>query len=443
MAAKRTKQRRKAGTPTLRWMKIHQFRHVEPCELRFSETYNVLLGLNGTGKTTLLELISAALRFNFSKMKKEAFFIEYEIAAPEGTILARVRNEEPPPSRPGSGVDAPFAERLLTSEPAYRPSAELVVSDAAGKRLFAVKLDQSGAAFDIANKTTTDEYLRANSMYKDGLLNGIIVFVIPHDGAESASWLSPIANAWEHVRRFDEALGFLRTITGTSTGFRLYKRTDETSFAMVLTRSAIPASSLAELRRQLGKGGPAGPVVTITDEHDKLLSQIATMLGFKKVELRLSHLKTEMKGAAEVRSFGDLRFMLERDDGSVVPHTLLSYGQKRALSFLYYLAMNPATVIADELVDGLHHSWIVDAIEAIGTRQAFLASQNPLLLDYLEFDSTEKVRQSFVQCRLKKGKKGERMIWSNMSEYDADRFFDAYQVGLQHVSEILRTKGLW
>jgi hypothetical protein len=30
-----------------------------------------------------------------------------------------------------------------------------------------------------------------------------------------------------------------------------------------------------------------------------------------------------------------------------------------------------------------------------------------------------------------------------MSEYDSERFFDAYQVGLQHVSEILRTKGLW
>ena len=49
---------------TLRWLKVHQFRHVEPCELHFSETYNVLLGLNGSGKTTLLELIAAALRFN-------------------------------------------------------------------------------------------------------------------------------------------------------------------------------------------------------------------------------------------------------------------------------------------------------------------------------------------------------------------------------------------
>jgi hypothetical protein len=35
------------------------------------------------------------------------------------------------------------------------------------------------------------------------------------------------------------------------------------------------------------------------------------------------------------------------------------------------------------------------------------------------------------------------MVWWNMPEYDAKRFFEAYQVGIQHVSEILRTKGLW
>ena len=34
-----------------------------------------------------------------------------------------------------------------------------------------------------------------------------------------------------------------------------------------------------------------------------------------------------------------LKFMLERADGSVIPHKLLSYGQKRALAFLYYLEL--------------------------------------------------------------------------------------------------------
>src|SRR5579862_4800216 len=111
MAAKRSKKRAAATAAkpepekaTLRWLKVHRFRHVAPCELHFSPTYNVLLGLNGTGKTTLLELISAALRFNFAKMKKEAFFVEYELGFEEGTFRASIRNEAWA-GRPAMGSD--------------------------------------------------------------------------------------------------------------------------------------------------------------------------------------------------------------------------------------------------------------------------------------------------------------------------------------------------
>jgi len=85
-------------------------------------------------------------------------------------------------------------------------------------------------------------------------------------------------------------------------------------------------------------------------------------------------------------------------DGGFITQDRLSYGQKRLLMFYYYLASNPDIVIADELVNGLHHQWIRAAIEEIGERQAFLTSQNPLLLDYLPFSSAEHVRKSFMLC---------------------------------------------
>lgn len=34
-------------------------------------------------------------------------------------------------------------------------------------------------------------------------------------------------------------------------------------------------------------------------------------------------------------------------------------------------------------------------------------------------------------------------IWENMSEEDAEELFSAYQVGVEHVSEILQSRGLW
>jgi hypothetical protein len=153
--------------------------------------------------------------------------------------------------------------------------------------------------------------------------------------------------------------------------------------------------------------------------------------------------KTGGARLGQVLRFGDFRFMFEAHDGSVIRHDDLSYGQKRLLAFYYYLAASPITVIADELVDGLHHLWIDTAITAIGDRQAFLASQSPLLLDHLEFDSAEQVASTFITCRTDRVGDDKRMSWSNMSAHDAERFFRAYQVDVQHVSEILLSKGLW
>jgi hypothetical protein len=34
-------------------------------------------------------------------------------------------------------------------------------------------------------------------------------------------------------------------------------------------------------------------------------------------------------------------------------------------------------------------------------------------------------------------------IWENMSEDDSQELFRAYEVGVEHVSEILQSRGLW
>jgi hypothetical protein len=167
----------------------------------------------------------------------------------------------------------------------------------------------------------------------------------------------------------------------------------------------------------------------------------STGLTSATLEIRLLGKRVDNK--TQTFEFGGFRFLLERRDGSVITEKELSFGQKRLLAFLYYLATNTGTVIVDELANGLHHAWIEECIDAIGDRQAFLASQNPLLLDALEFESAEQVQSSFILCRSETDGDRDRLVWSNMTDYDAERFFEAYQVGLQHVSEILRTKGLW
>jgi AAA domain len=411
--------------PKLTRLKIESFRNVEPCELRFGDGFNVLLGLNATGKTTLLELIVAALSFDFSKFRNEAFTVEYDLSFSTGTIAVSMRSErvEQPPLLQVRDADR-FARSAKLKIHSESPAKEWVVcADASSiwnegephrKRPLPMPLGERGSypLFWVINMTADKSLMRA---YVEEL------------------W------PWLNVSRFDEALDMFRDITSQSTWIEVMvdpnRKVHGFSFGGLLPKEL---SNAAEVH-VLGMSNESGQGLTISAESLGFLRGIGELFGFKTARLEM---RLESKSAKGLK-FSDFRFMFEDHDGSVIRHENLSYGQKRLLAFYYYLAASPITVIADELVDGLHHLWIDASIEAIGDRQAFLASQNPLLLDHLEFDSAEQVASTFITCRAERQGDDKRMIWSNLSVYDADRFFRAYKVDVAHVSEILLSKGLW
>jgi len=77
----------------LKRLKIEKFRNVTPgTELVFNDGFNVLLGQNGTGKTTLLSLIAAALTSSFKELKGENFSLVYELSSEHGDIAVEIRN---------------------------------------------------------------------------------------------------------------------------------------------------------------------------------------------------------------------------------------------------------------------------------------------------------------------------------------------------------------
>jgi hypothetical protein len=121
----------------------------------------------------------------------------------------------------------------------------------------------------------------------------------------------------------------------------------------------------------------------------------------------------------------------------------LSYGQRWLLAFEAYLAQDALVVVADELVNGLHHQSIQTGLQHIGERQAFLTSQNPLLLDDLTLESPEQVARSFVRCAVVEHEGKEKWEWRNLTEQEAQSVFEAHEVGIQQVSETLETRGLW
>jgi hypothetical protein len=175
------------------------------------------------------------------------------------------------------------------------------------------------------------------------------------------------------------------------------------------------------------------------------LAAAVRLFGYRSAAVHMALLEKDAGGQDGHSIYGNLRFTFERHDGSIFGHDKLSYGQKRMLSFLYYLALYPRLIIVDELVNGLHHAWIEACIEEIGDRQGILTSQNPLLLDYLTFESADDVRRRFILCRSERDSETGRdqLIWRNPTLEEAESFYSAYQAGIQHVGEILVDKGFW
>jgi hypothetical protein len=182
------------------------------------------------------------------------------------------------------------------------------------------------------------------------------------------------------------------------------------------------------------------PYANLDVDAVPFLAKVVAAFEFSggRLDLRL------ITSAGQVRVYGEPRFFFTARDGTGFTESALSFGQRRLLSFLYYAACNPDIVVADELVNGLHYEWAKLCLDTISDRQAFLSSQDPLLFDYLTFESVEQVEQSLILCTLDKSEDGKgQFVWRNVPREEAEAFFRSYENGLQHVSEILRAKGLW
>jgi hypothetical protein len=423
-----------AKKPKLTRLKIESFRNVEPCELRFGDGFNVLLGLNATGKTTLLELIAAALSFDFSKFKEEAFAVEYELSFSSWTFTASMRNER--------------MERQTSETPVLQVrDAERFGLSAKGQIRSTISAQAWTVCADMSSIWLED---RPNRRFPLSTLLGergsqLLVLAMGLDGDETlmTAYRDELWQ-WGHARRFDEALDMFRNVTSPATWIEAHTDPSNGFTPWYFVGGIVQPALLKAVSLHMANMPASSQGLTISAESLGFLTKVSDLFDFRtaRLEMRLESRISDGRGG-QVLKFSDFRFMFEGHDGSVIRHDDLSYGQKRLLAFHYYLAASPVTVVADELVDGLHHLWIDEAIEAIGNRQAFLASQNPLLLDHLEFDSAEQVASTFITCRAERIGDDKRMSWSNMSAYDAERFFRAYQVDVKHVSEILLSKGLW
>jgi energy-coupling factor transporter ATP-binding protein EcfA2 len=439
----------------LKRLKINRYRNVEPCDLVFSDRFNILLGPNGAGKTTLLNLISKVLRTNLADTS-DPFSIEIELSFPGGTLSGKIETfleTSPEPDDLPSELREARADRLVVGQAMQVPQFELrlIRSEPPSTVTIIRGLDSVVIAGDGVPQRLKPRDLR--HFWSAPLLGRAALLA----SSAARKRTPPIYREIQNTTRFDESLDTFRSITAKDDNTTTFEgeprpRIQYVSYLIdepdtvdreVFPLSGIVPASILDLIQSGFNNEMTG--ISFNDSDLKFLSETCRLLGLRAATAKFELAEKQVRGAGDENTFelGHLRFLFTRKTGDIFQDQHLSYGQKRLLTFLYYLEANPSIIIADELVNGLHHAWIKECMEAIGERQAFLTSQNPLLLDYLFFTSVQEVKESFILCRIEPVGDSEKMIWRNLTDDEAAMFYSAYKVGIEHVGEILRTRGLW
>lgn len=424
--------------PWLKRLTIHKFPRVKPgTELVFNEGSNVLLGINGSGKTTLLKLLSQVCSGVFAGLERVDFHLAYEFEHAGITYSADLRYQAP------ESAPLPWTEDTLlgpaAAPRASRASAKMVIQKPNEEPILFASEDRNA---HVSQGPRRSELGALPSFFEYSFISGSTLAIFNSAQIHVASIDGLFAVDGRPIARFDESTQWLQDSLRQG-DFEIYGIVPHPrGSAGTRTPSSVRQGALA----QFGKASPKG-AITLGHEELEFLAQTVEALGYLGASMHLDLVRftpaPEDRPEPATYNYGRYEFRFVKRDGSRLSPGELSFGQQRLFSFLYYAAMHPHIVIADELTNGMHHSMIERCLEVVKGRQAFFATQNPLLLDNLEFTDVEEVRRTFILCSNVEMDGEEQMVWRNMTAEEAENFYRDYKVGISHVNDILRSWGLW
>lgn len=417
----------------LRSLKVHAFRDVRPgTELHFGSGFHLILGKNGTGKSTLLELLGAVSTLNFRRpfFAETPFHLEASLAIGEVTLDAEIkRTFEPQRIQSAEGRHVEFppqdeTEMIVRVDLPHVPFRQWLFART-GEDFQISATDPRATKDQKGHSVPRPSGIDPLKMSLAGALS--IAATVSTDGP-----INPHLEAWpafvemvDHPGTgapFDEALGALQSIAGRDL---TVVRGDRYS---VVNPWLPPALNFQ------GSGEP----IVLELANNPQLQRAVTCLGYESAKAYFGPGANVNGGWA----YSSPSFQFFRDGKAVRRHDQLSFGQQRLFSFAWYLACNPDVAIADELVNGLHSDWIDWCVEAIGDRQCFLTSQNPLLVDAVPLTSGEDIRRGIILCEI--APDTGQLTWRQLDADELDIVSRALaESRLDLLSDLLRALDLW
>lgn len=330
----------------LKRLKIEKYRNVAPgTVLEFNDGFNVLLGQNGTGKTTLLKLIAMVTASRFESLKETEFSLSYTLEYASARVDIAIENRRSD-SKPL--LNEPFSWSYRIEMRVDQPPQSINLSAAANQMLVS-----------LGNQAEEKTSVPAVNPFERNFLAsafGAASYHISEHGQNVATVFLELLHFESRditqVRRFDEVLGGLDSLTGVATSSEApsaafqFVRPTNGSHPRERDRSTFIPSQLLQIMKERSSSSRSLDWIVVEHENIDFLSKAVELMGFKKAQMILRLRKREPVEGGERLTFGHFEFTITLDDETVIPHESLSYGQKRLLAFLYYVAANDDVIIA-------------------------------------------------------------------------------------------------
>jgi energy-coupling factor transporter ATP-binding protein EcfA2 len=428
---------RRMSAPTLLWLHIHEYEQFDDVRIRFSPRENLILGVNGAGKTSLLKLILAILSLDFSDLSSQAFDVGFELQTVSAGVVdgdelcvsGRVTNARS--AAQSENENAPFGPQMeLGAVISYQSIEALIRTEIRGNEISYYQGDSSVA---VAKALLPGRSLSLKPNlpgFQDPAFREIIRKLYPRC---EGSYLGPSDGEFQALSQDVSFTSDGSELTIDTTAGNLGRALLWNLFPLLLNIGRLDRARFKEGLNLAAEGTLPLPIAIEAVDFQRLFAP----LGVRTVRL-VPNITREKEKKFECKGI-DMR--VEFLDGTTLSGSGLTFGQKRYLYAGIVFALHPGDpVLVDELDNGLHPGLIAALLDSWQDRQLFLVSHNKLVIDHTNFSGPKDAQDKIHIVR--RAEDGRQSVTA-LDEATAQDIYDKIAVAIQSPSDVLSAEGLW